>query len=170
MEIWSTNSSDDYDWSPLSCCHSLWKLRLLVRKLKKLPKLEEFPPNLRKLVMVMYQLEEDPFPTLEMLPYLETLTLSHPLSGYEGHFMTKYYFSAMGFGRLQYLRLHEVDFLEELEVEKGALPCLVLLHISSCWNLRMLPEGLRFITSLKKLENYIHLFCSIGTTKQQAWV
>ncbi|KAJ4954541.1 hypothetical protein NE237_011324 [Protea cynaroides] len=144
------NISDDYDWSPFSCCHSLLKLQLTVRRLKKLPKLEEFPPNLRKLVLVIYQFKEDPFPTLEMLPYLESLTLGPCLYGYEGYAITKYYISALGFGRLQYLR--ELESLEELELEEEALPSVVHLQINGCIKLRILPEELRFITSLKKLK------------------
>ncbi|XP_042515276.1 putative disease resistance protein At1g59780 [Macadamia integrifolia] len=159
-EIDSTDFSDDYDWSPLSHCRSLWKLYLF-GGLRKLPKLEEFPPNLKKLKLNPSHLKEDPIPTLKTLPNLESLTLAKVyfislwrarVSYYGGHDkIPKYYFPIEGFGRLQYLRLYKLE-LEELEVEEGALPCLLELRIERCYMLRMLPEGLRFITALNKME------------------
>ncbi|KAJ4955348.1 hypothetical protein NE237_012131 [Protea cynaroides] len=140
--------SEDYDWSPLSCCHSLWKLHI-EGKLSKLPKLEDFPPNLTKLLLHNVALKESPIPSLEMLPNLESLRLEWV---WDNMLITKFYFSAKGFGKLQYLRLGKLSLLEELEVETGALSCLVHLEFRYCFNSGILPEGLRFITSLKKLE------------------
>ncbi|XP_042490726.1 disease resistance RPP8-like protein 3 [Macadamia integrifolia] len=135
----------NFDWTTLSHCRSLWKL-CLYGQIAKLPKSDEFPPNLTKLMLNGIDLKEDPIPTLEMLPNLECLLICL------GGRIIKYYFSTKGFGRLQYLQLHYIDGLEELEVEKGALPCLVRLRIHRCFCLRKLPEEIRFITSLKKLE------------------
>ncbi|XP_043720817.1 probable disease resistance RPP8-like protein 2 [Telopea speciosissima] len=122
----------------------LWKMHLS-GELKKLP--SYFPPNLTKLLLESDKLKEDPIPTLETITNLESLLLYS-----DGYGITKYCFSAKGFGRLRYLRLGFLYNLEELEVENGALPCLVHLQIKDCERLRMLPERLRFITTLKKLE------------------
>ncbi|CAN7004301.1 unnamed protein product [Brassica oleracea var. botrytis] len=61
-----------------------------------------------------------------------------------------------GFPQLQKL---EFDGLKEWEewiliVEEGSMPLLHTLTIDSCPKLKELPDGLRFITSLKSLASY----------------
>ncbi|XP_042490732.1 probable disease resistance protein RF45 [Macadamia integrifolia] len=141
----SLSGFGNFDWTTLSHCRSLWKL-CLYGQIVKLSKSDEFPPNLTKLWLNGADLKEDPIPTLEMLPNLECLVICL------GGRIIKYYFSTKGFGRLQYLQLYHIHGMEELEVEKGALPCLVGLQIDRCFRLRKLPEEIRFITGLKKLE------------------
>ncbi|CAA7023679.1 unnamed protein product [Microthlaspi erraticum] len=42
--------------------------------------------------------------------------------------------------------------LEEWIVEEGSMPCLRSLVIDDCKKLKELPDGLKYITSLKELE------------------
>ncbi|TYG47629.1 hypothetical protein E1A91_D11G343900v1 [Gossypium mustelinum] len=83
-------------------------------------------------------------PTLEKLPNLRVLE-------FEGIFKGKEMFcSAQGFPRLESLSLWSLHNLEEWKVDEGAMPSR--LEIGKCGNLKMLPERLRFITTLKELK------------------
>ncbi|GMP37667.1 hypothetical protein CsSME_00009251 [Camellia sinensis var. sinensis] len=156
-------------------CHHLRKLQLggslnHVKKLgslnhvKKLP--DQFPPNLTKLWLRHTELEEDPMPTLEKFPNLRTLCLlkdsyigkamvcsSGPSSisggggggGYGGC-------DGGGFPKLISLELWNIENLEEWRVEQGAMPCLFHLQIGGCRKLKEIPDGLRFITTLRELD------------------
>uniref|UniRef100_A0A2N9GBA5 NB-ARC domain-containing protein n=1 Tax=Fagus sylvatica TaxID=28930 RepID=A0A2N9GBA5_FAGSY len=53
---------------------------------------------------------------------------------------------------LQSLVLQHLLDLEEWRVEEGAMPSLCRLQIESCLSLRMIPDGLRFVTTLRELE------------------
>ncbi|GLT60199.1 hypothetical protein SLA2020_329780 [Shorea laevis] len=60
--------------------------------------------------------------------------------------------SREGFPQLKTLLLHGLPSLEEWTVEEGAMRGLARLGISDCYKLKMVPEGLTFITTLKELE------------------
>ena len=97
-------------------------------------------------------LEEDPMPTLEKLPNLKILRLlSYYLLGpaFLGKDMVC---SKGGFPLLQYLLLDNLYSLEEWRVQEGAMPSLCHLIIDSCYNLKTIPDGLRFVTTLRELE------------------
>lgn len=51
-----------------------------------------------------------------------------------------------------YLELDGLPELEKWRVEEGAMPKLSHLVIRDCWVLKMLPDGLRFVTTLRDLE------------------
>uniref|UniRef100_A0A0D3AXW2 NB-ARC domain-containing protein n=1 Tax=Brassica oleracea var. oleracea TaxID=109376 RepID=A0A0D3AXW2_BRAOL len=59
-----------------------------------------------------------------------------------------------GFPQLQKLDFYRLEEWEELIVEEGSMPLLHTLTIDSCPKLKELPDGLRFITSLKSLAFY----------------
>nr|POF24544.1 putative disease resistance protein [Quercus suber] len=114
--------------------------------IEKLLEPQHIQPNLSKLSLKMSQLVHDPFTTLERLPNLRMLKLlSNSFSG------RKMVCSSDGFPRLHILEIHDLDNLEEWRVEEGALPSLRRLIISGCRELKMLPEGLQYVTSLKEL-------------------
>ncbi|KAL4351192.1 hypothetical protein GQ457_06G024030 [Hibiscus cannabinus] len=93
------------------------------------------------------KLEEDPMPTLERLPNLRILKL------YDEAFRANQIFSsAQGFPKLECLELKELYSLEEWNVDEGAMPCLQRLEIGSCRELKMVPDGLRFIATLQELK------------------
>ncbi|EOY13107.1 Disease resistance protein family [Theobroma cacao] len=60
--------------------------------------------------------------------------------------------SAQSFAKLDFLSIYRLHNLEEWKVDEGAMPALRHLEIFECKNLKMLPNGLRFITNLRKLE------------------
>ncbi|KAI7985523.1 putative disease resistance protein [Camellia lanceoleosa] len=126
-------------------CHHLYRLNIH----GIIPELPEycqgFSPNLIELTLKQCQLREDPMPTLERLPNLQYLYLgSDALVG------DKMVCSANGFPQLKTLYLFRLLGLKEWEVEKGAMPNLSALEISSCRGLEMVPEGLRFIATLQQ--------------------
>ncbi|KAL7179046.1 hypothetical protein ACSBR1_042420 [Camellia fascicularis] len=126
-------------------CHHLYRLEIH-GIIPELPKYcQGFSPNLIELTLVRCDLEEDPMPTLERLPNLQFLYLG------SGAFVgDKMVCSANGFPQLKTLRLHRLDHIKEWEVEKGAMPNLSALNISYCYELEMVPEGLRFIATLQQ--------------------
>ncbi|KAI8025480.1 putative disease resistance protein [Camellia lanceoleosa] len=154
-------------------CQHLRQL-FLGGSLNKLP--DQFPPNLTKLILEDTKLEEDPMPTLEKLPNLRSLflldnayigkemvcssapppptTTTAPSSisgggggggGYGGC-------DGGGFPKLISLYLWNLPNLEEWRVEQGAMPCLFRLDINECTKLKEIPDGLRFITTLRELD------------------
>ncbi|XP_052176840.1 putative disease resistance protein At1g50180 isoform X2 [Diospyros lotus] len=101
--------------------------------------------NLVNLSMMNSLLEDDPMPILEMLPNLRSLVLHNAFVGKE------VFCSIGGFPHLQYLSLCYIDNLEEWRVEEGAMPNLSELQITSCKELKKIPDGLKFISNLKSL-------------------
>ncbi|TXG75131.1 hypothetical protein ES332_1Z013300v1 [Gossypium tomentosum] len=156
----------------LLSCENISKLSLDV-KIRRLPEyhylrceLEEDPmptlaelPNLRilkfhnnafegkEMFCSAQELEEDPMPTLEKVPCLRILQL------HEEAFIGKEMFcSGQAVAKLKSLSLKELNFLEEWKVSEGAMPCLRRLEIENCRQLKKLPDGLRFIATLKELK------------------
>ncbi|VYS49443.1 unnamed protein product [Arabidopsis thaliana] len=114
------------------------------RKLKQLPD-EHFPSHLTSISLGYCCLEKDPMPTLERLVHLKEITLG---DSFGGRIMVC---AGSGFPQLHKLQLSELDGLEEWIVEDGSMPLLHTLRIWNCPKLKQLPDGLRFIYSLKNL-------------------
>ncbi|XP_012466152.2 probable disease resistance protein At1g58602 [Gossypium raimondii] len=129
----------------LSNCISIFKL-IIKTRISELPEYHYFSSHLAYIGLRWCKLEKDPMPTLEKLPNLRILELE---SYFEGKEM---FCSAHGFPKLESLILTEVNNLEEWKVDEGAMPSLQRLEIKGCLGLKMLPEGLRFITTLKELK------------------
>ncbi|AES95039.2 NB-ARC domain disease resistance protein [Medicago truncatula] len=130
----------------LSQCTQLQKLSLN-GKIKKLPDPHEFPPNLLKLTLHNSHLQKESIAKLERLPKLKMLVL-----GKKAYNWAELSFSAEGFSQLHVLRLTLLKELEEWKVEEKAMPMLEYMVIDRCEKLRKIPEGLKDITSLKKLK------------------
>ncbi|XP_058114675.1 putative disease resistance protein At1g50180 [Magnolia sinica] len=130
---------------PLSHLLKLSKLHL-EGKLDKLPESTEFPTNLTKLTLAYSCLNQDPMATLEKLRNLRILRLLG--YSYVGEEMVC---SAEGFPQLESLHLQGLFQLVEWRVDVGAMPSLLHLQISTCHNLKKLPEGLRHLNTLKTL-------------------
>ncbi|KAI3914413.1 hypothetical protein MKW92_025815 [Papaver armeniacum] len=127
----------------LSCCHNLHTL-MLRGKLDVL-NLHKYPRNLRKLILFSSMLKDDPMATLQYLPNLMTLILER---AYEGEEMVC---SMEGFPLLENLIICENKKLKEWRVDQGGMSRLKNLTVIKCKKLCMLPEGLRFITTLEQL-------------------
>ncbi|XP_061345665.1 putative disease resistance protein At1g50180 [Gastrolobium bilobum] len=130
----------------LSQCTHLQKL-YLNGKIKKLPDPHEFPPNLLKLTLHNSHLQKESIAKLERLPNLKMLILGK--GAYNWPELT---FTAGGFSQLHILRLILLKELEEWTVEERAMPRIEHMVIDRCEKLKRIPEGLKAVTSLKKLK------------------
>ncbi|KAI3854334.1 hypothetical protein MKX03_012796 [Papaver bracteatum] len=74
--------------------------------------------------------------------------LSKPDWAFEGEEMVC---STKGFPQLQVLHISYMHQLKKWTIHQGGMPCLKELTLGWLKELSMLPEGLRFITTLKKL-------------------
>ncbi|CAN7004313.1 unnamed protein product [Brassica oleracea var. botrytis] len=83
-----------------------------------------------------------------VMPLLHTLCIEKSFCG------RRMVCSKGGFPQLQKLDFYRLEEWEELIVEEGSMPLLHTLTIDSCPKLKELPDGLRFITSLKSLAFY----------------
>ncbi|KAH7689007.1 P-loop containing nucleoside triphosphate hydrolase protein [Dioscorea alata] len=127
--------------------------------------ISEFPINLTKLELCDSKLQEDPMPKLERLQFLVTLKLLKDV--YFGKTMVC---SAGGFPSLETLFItsntskfydknrmpiwHELEAVPNLEkwsIERGAMPKLTFLRLTSCQKLKMLPD-FQHLMALQKLE------------------
>ncbi|KAF3434072.1 hypothetical protein FNV43_RR25175 [Rhamnella rubrinervis] len=136
---------------PLSSCHSLSELRLRGRVSKEVDSigchiLHCLPANLNKLVLYGTRLQQDPMPVLEKLSNLRCLKLKW--YAYEGDELVC---SAYGFPKLERLQFVDLFWLREWHVEEGALQNLKRLDIQILPNMKMMPDGLRFVTCLREL-------------------
>ncbi|KAK4425286.1 putative disease resistance protein [Sesamum alatum] len=127
--------------------NSLSYLGILVR-VGKLPAYElELWQSIVTLFLHGCYIEEDPMEILEKLPMLRELTLWP--NSYVGREMVC---QESGFSKLRNLSLMNFGNLEEWRVEERAMPSLSYLEIWGCEKLKMIPEGLKFITTLKRLK------------------
>lgn len=134
----------------LSDCHQLTKLELngIIPEdpYSSLHNLECLPRSLAKLRLSNSRLKKDPMGVLEKLPNLRFLDLGE--ESYEGSVMVC---TVHGFPQLESLNVSGIDALEEWQIEEGALPCLRDLSLSYLRKLRMIPEGLKFVSNVRKL-------------------
>ncbi|XVF78599.1 hypothetical protein PTKIN_Ptkin14bG0147400 [Pterospermum kingtungense] len=129
----------------LSSCVCICKLSLDV-KIGKLPEYHYFSEDITYMYLSRSNLDEDPMPIMEKLPNLRILQFG--FSAFRGK---KMIFSAGGFPRLYSLSLQGLRYLEELQVDEGAMPALRRLVIVCCIDMKMLPDGLSLITTLQDL-------------------
>ncbi|CAF2089623.1 unnamed protein product [Brassica napus] len=113
----------------------------------RLPEHSRFPPNLAHISLGQCRMEEDPLPILEKLLHLKSVILC--VDAFAGRKMVC---SKGGFPQLHKLDLVVLKELEEWEIEEGSMSCLRTLSIGFCGKLKEIPEGLKYIISLKELE------------------
>ncbi|CDP22182.1 unnamed protein product [Coffea canephora] len=128
----------------LSKLHRVTELKLFGRGLRMLP--PDFPPNLSRLSLKETRLGADPMPVLEKLGQLSSLKMKDAYEGPQHMGISRNGFHQLKFLELRYLRV------DEIKVEEGALPQLRCLRIRECYRLEKLPEELKHISSLDKLE------------------
>ncbi|KAM1069253.1 hypothetical protein EV1_001110 [Malus domestica] len=158
----SVSASDLYDFVNLTNLRRLEvrlfgdetieKGRLTFDNLQQLPEDLMFLPNLTKLTLCGIhhdRLKDDNIEILEKLPSLRMLFLDNNAA--LGYFPGPLVCSAGGFLRLEFLSLHSLIELKEWRVEKGAMPSLSRLHIERCSPSFTVPDGLRYVSTLKEL-------------------
>ncbi|XP_027120908.1 putative disease resistance protein At1g50180 [Coffea arabica] len=104
-----------------------------------------FLKNLNELSLRDSSFRRDPMVTLEKLPNLQKLWLI------DVSFRTEMACHSLGFPRLRFLGLDVMERLEDWRVEEGAMPHLSHLRIRECTELKMIPDGLKFISTLKEI-------------------
>ncbi|XP_057471234.1 putative inactive disease susceptibility protein LOV1 isoform X2 [Actinidia eriantha] len=145
LSVFGCNFSSDEGlilFRQLLGCQHLYRLDI-VGRIAMLPEYQCFSPGLARLSLSNCELKEDPMPTLERLPNLKRLFVSDCS-------IHKMVFSAKGFPQLKRLAIARQSYLKELTVERGSMPNLSTLHFARCRELEMVPEGVRFITSLQE--------------------
>ncbi|CDP16902.1 unnamed protein product [Coffea canephora] len=133
--------------SLLGLSHLNYVKRLRVSgRLTELPSPHNFPPRLSHLSLRATRLAEDPMPTLEKLEHLSILKLKNAYAGKELSI------SENQFPNLTVLQLEQLPNLVEIKIGRGAMPQLRCLRISNCYFVEKLPEELRFMKALEKVE------------------
>ncbi|GAU51546.1 hypothetical protein TSUD_414090 [Trifolium subterraneum] len=127
-------------------CPNLYKLHI-EGPISNFPQPNQISSKLAKLKLQGSGLIVDPMTTLEKLPNLRLLELQ--LDSFLGKKMVC---SSNGFPQLRSLVLSDLSNLEVWKLEKGAMAYLSKLEISNCTKLEVVPEGIRFVISLKDLE------------------
>ncbi|KAL5994380.1 hypothetical protein ACLOJK_024430 [Asimina triloba] len=102
-------------------------------RLARLPGWAESLQNLIKMSLSGSRLKDDPFEILKSLPKLVALIFTRAYDGKE------LCCGAGGFPSLRVLKLSELHRLEAVNVEEGAFPCLRVLQIWHCPNLKKFP-------------------------------
>ncbi|XP_059632319.1 disease resistance protein RPM1-like [Cornus florida] len=114
----------------------------------RLGKLPDWIPKLQNLVRLSLNysgLSGDPIKTLQDLPNLLLLALR---KGYDGE---RLYFGAHGFHKLKVLYLYELQELNSLLIEEGALPLLEELEIGPSPQLKEVPSAIQHLKKLTQL-------------------
>ncbi|PIN07588.1 hypothetical protein CDL12_19839 [Handroanthus impetiginosus] len=102
--------------------------------------------NLVKLDLYKSEIEGDVMQVMGNFPMLKVLKLRG--NAFTGREMICH---ATAFPQLKYLLVEGLPNLEKWKVERGAMPNLSVLKIKVCTELEMIPDGLRFITTLQEL-------------------
>ena len=115
-------------------------------------RLEKFPEwilklnSIVKIALYWSKLMEDPLKLLQSLPNLMSLSLHDGYGGEQLHI------EGGGFQKLKYLMLDNLEELNRLIIDEGALPLLEKLEIGECPQLKEVPSGIHHLKSLKNLE------------------
>ncbi|XP_021904509.1 LOW QUALITY PROTEIN: putative disease resistance protein At1g50180 [Carica papaya] len=130
--------------SPLFSGYTKLSQLVLFLQIEKLPDYQQFSCNIAALTLGYCKLEEDPMPTLEKLSNLRSLAL---LS--DAFIGSEIVCSRQGFSQLHLLGLSDLCNLEDWKMEEGAMPNILRLHVDACKKLKMLPDRMTSLTTLK---------------------
>ncbi|KAF6161062.1 hypothetical protein GIB67_007703 [Kingdonia uniflora] len=150
LEKWPSKPEEDRLKNPIErfsiFSKNLYKLCLGGVYIEKLPEPCDFPHNFSSFTLVRSTIRGDIISTFGKLPTLVDLCM------YDCSLHSKeMIFSHGGFPKLQVLGLWSFEDLEEMHVEERSLRSLKVLFINECRNLKMLPDGLRHVTTLQRL-------------------
>ncbi|OAY79507.1 Disease resistance protein RPM1 [Ananas comosus] len=102
--------------------------------------------NLTALSLTFAKLDEDTFPCLQALPALMLLHL------YEAYYGMKLLFQATSFPKLKELEIAGAPMVSQVEIERGAMASLNKLYLNRCPELKELPHGIEYLTTLQDLD------------------
>ncbi|KAK2997550.1 hypothetical protein RJ639_024839 [Escallonia herrerae] len=118
---------------------------VLVGKLENVPRWFGSLQNLTSLYLHWSKFIEDLLPHIQALANLGELALINACAGSKLCFST-------GFNKLVRLYLRNLSQLDEIIIEKGVMPGLQRIYVGNCTELKMLPRGIEYLTSLEKLD------------------
>ncbi|KAK2996154.1 hypothetical protein RJ639_020095 [Escallonia herrerae] len=118
---------------------------VLVGKLEIVPHWFGSLQNLTSLYLHCSKLIEDLVPHIQALANLGELALINAYAG------SKLCFS-IGFNKLVRVYFRSLSQLQEIIIEKGVMPGLQRIYVGNCTELKMLPRGIEYLTSLEKLD------------------
>ncbi|PON55835.1 LRR domain containing protein [Parasponia andersonii] len=147
LEYLELSSISEHEISDLECISSppyLLRFLSLRGPLQKLPCWISMLHNLLEIWLFHSKLLDDQIRSLYSLTNLQKLYLYR---AYEGE---KFHLEEGGFQRLKLLKIKNHDRLKEVQIDRGAMPCLQTL---SMWGglLREVPSGIQHLTNLKTL-------------------
>ncbi|MED6184758.1 hypothetical protein PIB30_117991 [Stylosanthes scabra] len=138
---WKLHLKSFQDHTDLTDMYLLGELHLLGES--DTPLIRTFPPSLVELTLSHSKLQDDPLQIVKDLPNLRSLSLlAESYTGKE--FVCK----SSCFPQLRILKLWGLKLLEDWSIEQEALPCLEQLEIRSCESLKMVPDGLQYVSTL----------------------
>ncbi|KAK3023946.1 hypothetical protein RJ639_044709 [Escallonia herrerae] len=118
---------------------------VLVGKLETVPRWFGSLQNLTSLYLHLSKWIEDPLPHIQVLANLGELALLNAYAGRKLCFST-------GFNKLVHLYFRSLSQLQEIIIDKGVMPGLQRIYVGNCSELRILPRGIEYLTSLEKLD------------------
>ncbi|KAK3023953.1 hypothetical protein RJ639_044716 [Escallonia herrerae] len=119
---------------------------VLVGKLETVPHWFCSLQNLTSLYLHLSKLIEDLLPHIQGLANLGELALIKAYAGSKLCFST-------GFNKLVHSYFRSLSQLDEIIIEKGVImPGLQRIYVGNCTELKMLPRGIEYLTSLEKLD------------------
>ncbi|XP_075086707.1 putative late blight resistance protein homolog R1A-3 [Nicotiana tabacum] len=113
----------------------------------RLPHLDSFPPNLKKLTLRRTWLSWEDMTIISELPELEVLQLKE--DAFAGN--TVWEVTKEGFPKLKFLLLEELD-LGYWVADDDYFPCLERIIIRNCTYLKEIPQGFADSTTLQQIE------------------
>lgn len=141
-----TTSAEQELWlDPLNLPPLFLQKLTLVGLLNRLPSWLGSLDSLTHLHLGSSHLKEDLLSSLQMLPTLVFLELNRAFNGNLLHFKEH------GFPKLLKLKLIELVQLDSLRLEEGVLRSIKELYLIRCPKLKLLPQGIEYLTSLQKL-------------------
>ncbi|XP_039778137.1 disease resistance protein RPM1-like [Panicum virgatum] len=153
LSIVASNENEVLQLEELQLPETLSKLELIgqLEKKRMLQILSSWSHlhNLTRLSLLFSRLDdEDSFSSLAVLHGLCFLELGNAYDG------KKLHFSALSFPALQKLGIWGAPQLSRVEIEEGGLKKLVKLWFLDCPELKHLPHGIEYLTSLEDLYVY----------------
>jgi len=118
--------------------------------------------SLTRLSLLFSKLDEDSFYSLAVLHGLCFLELGNAYDG------KKLHFSALSFPALQKLGIWGAPHLNRVDIEEGGMKKLVKLWFLDCPELKHLPHGIEYLTSLEDLYLYDTALELIQKLRQEA--
>ncbi|PON81114.1 LRR domain containing protein, partial [Trema orientale] len=144
LALSSVSEDEILDLECISSPPYLLRFLSLRGPLQKLPCWISMLHNLLEIWLFHTKLLDDQLRILHSLPNLQKLYLYHAYD------TEKFHFKEGGFQKLKFLNIRDHDGLKEVQIDRGALPCLQTLGM---WAglLREVPSGIQHLTSLKTL-------------------